>query len=177
VRALLVVGAEERAQLLAPGALEAEGVVEGRGRQAPVLAVGPGGRARALQEGVERGPVVEAQDAGAVALDDDERLADAAPAVADPDPDRRVRADGDADDGLREDLVPCSWRVSRIAKSSPAQPPTSKHGGAGDAIGAAHHVEAVAGEALAEEQEQAASWPMPTHRRGAAPFAADAMAV
>jgi hypothetical protein len=25
--------------------------------------------------------------------------------VADPDPDRRVRADGDADDGLREDLV------------------------------------------------------------------------
>lgn len=152
-------------------------MVEGRGRQAPVLAVGPGGRARALQEGVERGPVVEAQDAGAVALDDDERLADAAPAVADPDPDRRVRADGDADDGLREDLVAVQLAGLAHREVVARAAADQRHGGAGDAVGAAHHVEAVAGEALAEEQEQAASWPTPTHRRGAAPFAADAMAV
>jgi hypothetical protein len=115
----------DRAQLLAPGALEAEGVVEGRGRQAPVLAVGPGGRAQALQEGAERGPVVEAQDAGAVALDDDERLVDAAPAVADPDPIGASEPMATPTTACVRTSSPCSWRVSRIAKSSPAQPPTS----------------------------------------------------
>ena len=89
------------------------------------LAVDLGGRA-----------AVELQDAVGRRAGDEHRLADRAPAVADADADRRVGADRDADDGVRQDGAAVDQRRA-AAGAGGRRPADERDAGAGDGVGAA----------------------------------------
>ena len=120
---------------------------------AAALAAGLLGSVQAVEVDVERGPVVELNDAVAGALGDEHGLADPAPAVPDADPERRVGAERGADDGVVQHL---GRRTAGRSRSSAGRRPHSRRR-AGPRrrrrVGAAHDLLLVAGEAVGEQEQ------------------------
>ena len=90
-----------------------------------------------------------------LALGDDDRLADAPPAVTDADADRRLGADRRAQHGAGEHLV--AVELVRLAHREVVARAAADERDArtGDAVGAAHDLRAPAGQPLGDEQQQA----------------------
>ncbi len=145
--------ADEAHVVLAAAAAEAERVGEGEaGERGGVVVDGFRG-VEALEVDIERGAVVEAQDAVALAAGDEHGIADAAPAVLDADPERRVGADRDADDGVVEHLGAVELVGGGHREVVPGAAADERDDAAGDVVGAADDLLLVAGEAVGEDEQ------------------------
>ena len=113
------------------------------------------GRAEALEVDVQRGPIVQRVDAVAGAAGDEHGFADPAPAVLDADPERRVRPERHADDGVAEDLIAVEHERLPHREIIPGAPADERDRRAGDVVGAADDLLLVAGEAVAEQEQRA----------------------
>ena len=124
-RAVLEVGvADEAHVVLAGAAAEPERVGAREAGEVGGVGGADSGTSRRSQVDVERGPVVERVDAVAGAAGHEQRVADAAPAVLDADPERRVGADRERRRSRR--AGPRLRTAGRSCpRSLPAPPPTS----------------------------------------------------
>ncbi len=119
--------------------------------------IGPGvlRGVESLEVGIERGPIVELVDAIVGAARHEHRLADPAPAMAYADPDRRIRADGGADDRVGEDGVAIELMGGHHLEVVAGAPSDEWHARARHAVRPADDLLLVAGQAVAQEQEDA----------------------